>query len=383
MNNGPSMSELVLYVLLLTTLFLSAPAATSTAAGLTMRAELTHVDKGRGFTRWELMTRMLARSRARAASLHQRGGGRNGAHPATVPAVPSNMEYLIHFAIGTPRPQHVALTLDTGSDVVWTQCQPCYVCFDQPFPVFDPSASSTIREVGCGEPLCGASYGFTISACYMKSYQCFYLESYGDGSVTAGFMRRDTFTFKAADGKGAPVAVPDLAFGCGEFNNGLFTSNESGIAGFGRGPQSLPSQLKVGKFSYCFTDMFKEKTSPVFLGVPHDLRAHSTGPIRSDPRPSYRTLSTPATTTFLSRASPSARRGCRWTSRCSRSRGTAQAARSSTPARASPTSRTPCSGSCRARSWRSCRCPSTRTPRRSATTSCASAGSHRGRRRRR
>jgi hypothetical protein len=106
-------------------------------------------------------------------------------------------------------------------------------------------------------------------------------DSYGDKSITAGKMVRDTFAFKAAPS--GTIVVPNLSFGCG-----LFNTNESGIAGFGRGMQSLPSQLKVGKFSHCFTSMFESgKSSPVFLGAPDDLRAHATGPIQSTPMPRY------------------------------------------------------------------------------------------------
>ncbi|XP_062233336.1 aspartic proteinase nepenthesin-1-like [Phragmites australis] len=288
-----SMSQLLAYVLFLTIL-LTSPA--TSAAGLTMRADLTHVDSGRGFTRRELLSRMAARSRARAASLHQRGG--HYAHPATAPVAPGTVgdfgtEYLMHFSIGTPRPQHVALTMDTGSDLVWTQCTPCPVCFDQPSPMFDPSVSNTFRAVACFDPICRPSTGLPVSACSIRNSQCFYLCSYGDKSITAGFIFRDTLTFKAPNSKGGTVAVAELAFGCGDYNTGVYTSNESGIAGFGRGPQSLPSQLKVGKFSYCFTSMFENKTSAVFLGTPDDLRAHATGPIQSTP-----IIQSPAIPTF-------------------------------------------------------------------------------------
>jgi hypothetical protein len=112
-----SMSQLLACVLLLT---MSLTTSAISAGGVTMRTEMTHVDSRRGFTRWELLTRMAARSRARAASLHHRGGGGNYGHAVTAPGAPGTVgrpmtEYLIHFAIGTPQPQHVALTLDTGS----------------------------------------------------------------------------------------------------------------------------------------------------------------------------------------------------------------------------------------------------------------------------
>ncbi|TVU12129.1 hypothetical protein EJB05_45756 [Eragrostis curvula] len=292
-----SMLQLLARALFLTTMLLTTPPATS-AAGLTIRADLTHVDSGRGFTKRELLSRMAARSSARAASLHHPPGGGGGGgggghynHPATASAAPGTVgepstEYLIHLGIGTPQPQHVALTLDTGSDLVWTQCKPCPDCFDQPSPMFDPSASKTIYAVSCNDPLCAQS---GVAACYIRSHGCFYLETYGDKSIAAGTLARDTFTFKAPSGGKAVAVVPNLAFGCGLYNMGVFETNESGIAGFGRGQQSLPSQLKVGRFSYCFTSMFESsgKSSPVFLGTPDDITAHATGPVQSTPMPRY------------------------------------------------------------------------------------------------
>ncbi|GJN29332.1 hypothetical protein PR202_gb17551 [Eleusine coracana subsp. coracana] len=113
-----SMSQLLFSVLFLTMLLITS--AIPAASALTLRADLTHVDSERGFTRWEL------------ASLRHRGGAGNyyGQHPTTAPVAPGTVrhadtEYLIHFGIGTPRPHQVALTLDTGSDLVWTQCTPC------------------------------------------------------------------------------------------------------------------------------------------------------------------------------------------------------------------------------------------------------------------
>ncbi|CAL5043939.1 unnamed protein product [Urochloa decumbens] len=263
---------------------ITSPASATSAAGLTIRADLTHVDSGRGFTGSELLNRMVSRSRARAARLYGRHSHPYG-HPATAAAAPGTVgepstEYLIHLAIGTPRPQHVALTLDTGSDLVWTQCASCAVCFDQPSQNFDPSASKTIRYVPCSDPICA---NYTDSLCNIRPDEpgdpCVYLGSYGDGSITAGKILRDTFTFKGS------AVVPGISFGCGLFNKGIFDTNESGIAGFGRGPQSLPSQLKLGRFSHCFTPMLvdKPRNSPVFLGTPDDLTAHATGPVQSTP----------------------------------------------------------------------------------------------------
>ncbi|CAM0913865.1 unnamed protein product [Alopecurus aequalis] len=257
--------QLIPYVLFLAIVFVW---PTTTATSATLRADLTYVDSGRGFTKRELLRRMTARSTARAASLGARAQGATApVARGTVGNLEYDSEYLIHFGIGTPSPQPVALTLDTGSDLIWTQCD-CKVCFEQPFPIFDPSVSGTFGTVPCTDPICG----LLNSGCSVDANLCeYYGYSYGDGSVTIGQIIEDTFTFSSSD---TDVAVPSLRFGCGMNNTGIFKSNESGIAGFGRGALSLPSQLNVSMFSYCFTTIIEPGSSPVFLGTPDNLGAN-------------------------------------------------------------------------------------------------------------
>ncbi|KAM0918222.1 hypothetical protein ACQ4PT_008840 [Festuca glaucescens] len=276
-----SVMQLVICVLFLA--IICAWPTTSATADATLRADLTHVDSGRGFTKRELLRRMAARSTARAASLYS-----SSACPraVTVPVARGttgkadyNSEYNIHFAIGTPTPQPVVATLDTGSDLIWTQCV-CMSCFEQPFPVLDPSVSGTFRVMPCTDHLCEHG-GLVVSGCNLKDKTCLYAYHYGDKSGTYGTMGQDTFTFKAPNGMAA--AVPNIRFGCAQINHLTFRTNESGIAGFGRGPLSLPSQLKVARFSHCFTTIVDGRPSPVFLGTPDNLQAQATGPIKSTP----------------------------------------------------------------------------------------------------
>ncbi|KAM3262118.1 hypothetical protein ACQJBY_052670 [Aegilops geniculata] len=278
-----SVLQLLPYVLFLTVLL--AMSATSHAAAL--RADLRHVDSGRGFTRRELLRRMATRSRARVDSRWSPPPGRGAdAHAVTAPLTRGtvgkeefNSDYVIHFAIGTPQPQPVALALDTGSDLVWTQCD-CDVCFDQPFPALNTSASDTLRGVSCYDPLCTRGR-LKLSGCAAGDNLCMYVYSYADKSMTTGLIFEDTFTFKAPNGKVA--AVPNLRFGCGMYNAGKFGPTESGVAGFARGPLSLPSLLKLPRFSHCFTTLVESRTSPMFLGTPDNLGAQATGPIQSTP----------------------------------------------------------------------------------------------------
>ncbi|XP_039827513.1 aspartic proteinase nepenthesin-1-like [Panicum virgatum] len=198
-----------------------------------------------------------------------------GAYTGVVP----DTEYLVHLAIGTP-PQPVQLTLDTGSDLVWTQCRPCPVCFAQTLPYFDPSNSSTFGALPCDSPMCD---DLVWSSCGKQNWgnrTCVYVYAYADNSITTGSLDADTFTFAAAGDSSGEASVPGLAFGCGLFDNGIFTSKETGIAGFGRGALSLPSQLKVDNFSHCFTTITGLEPSTVLLGLPADLYG---GAVQSTP----------------------------------------------------------------------------------------------------
>ncbi|XP_051204329.1 aspartic proteinase nepenthesin-1 [Lolium perenne] len=285
MTKDMSALHLLPYVLVLTMSF-AWPITESTTGRATIRADLTHVDSGRGFTKRELLRRMAARSRARLDSRWSPPGRGGNAHAVTVPVARGttgkadyNSEYNIHFAIGTPTPQPVVATLDTGSDLIWTQCV-CMSCFEQPFPVLDPSVSGTFRVMPCSDHLCEHG-GLVVSGCNLKDKTCLYAYHYGDKSGTYGTMGQDTFTFKAPNGMAA--TVPNLRFGCAQINHLTFRTNETGIAGFGRGPLSLPSQLKVARFSHCFTTIVEGKPSPVFLGTPDNLQVQATGQIKATP----------------------------------------------------------------------------------------------------
>ncbi|KQK19054.1 aspartic proteinase nepenthesin-1 [Brachypodium distachyon] len=279
-------------LLLLLIALLPASGALSVPAGAGIVARLTHVDAGRGLARPELVRRMAQRSRARRRLLSHDEKEEAADRPVRARVRTAGAgggivtnEYLVHLSVGTP-PRPVALTLDTGSDLVWTQCAPCLNCFDQgAIPVLDPAASSTHAAVRCDAPVCRA-LPFTSCGRGGSSWgerSCVYVYHYGDKSITVGKLASDRFTFGPGDNAdGGGVSERRLTFGCGHFNKGIFQANETGIAGFGRGRWSLPSQLGVTSFSYCFTSMFESTSSLVTLGVaPAEL--HLTGQVQSTP----------------------------------------------------------------------------------------------------
>ncbi|KAK1679990.1 hypothetical protein QYE76_040838 [Lolium multiflorum] len=250
--------------LLLWLLLLLQSVAISTASSRGIRVELKHADTRGDFTGTERIRRAAERSHRRVNGLLDtgisstatlKGDGIEGT--ATVHA--STATYLVDLAIGTP-PLPITAVLDTGSDLIWTQCDaPCRKCFPQPAPLYAPAGSATYANVSCRSPLCDALRVDPSSHCSAAERGCPYYFSYGDGTSTNGVLATETLTFESG------AAVHGIAFGCGTENHGS-TDNSSGLVGMGRGPLSLVSQLGVTRFSYCFTPFNDKTASPLFLG---------------------------------------------------------------------------------------------------------------------
>ncbi|XP_010268348.1 PREDICTED: aspartic proteinase CDR1-like [Nelumbo nucifera] len=167
-------------------------------------------------------------------------------------------EYHMKIALGTPPVQILALA-DTGSDLIWTQCNPCYGCYQQRAPLFDPQSSSTYRDLSCSSERCEVLRFRTCSS----SDVCQYSYQYDDQSYTNGNLATDTITMESST-CGETVAFPEVVFGCGHNNSGTFEEDGSGVIGLGRGSMSLVSQLGSsidGKFSYCLVPTSAENQS--------------------------------------------------------------------------------------------------------------------------
>ncbi|KAL1828430.1 hypothetical protein DCAR_0207644 [Daucus carota subsp. sativus] len=182
--------------------------------------------------------------------------------------IPNGGNYLMKLAIGTPPVEQFAI-LDTGSDLIWIQCQPCDNCYKQDYPLFDPSQSSTFsNNVGCDSNACNA---LPRSGCGQTNNQCLYDYRYGDKSYTDGELATDTFTF---DGQ-ADTEFPGTVFGCGHMNAGTF-SHGSGLVGLGQGALSLNSQLSDtihNKFSYCLVPFISGLNSKLKFGDDVDVNS--------------------------------------------------------------------------------------------------------------
>ncbi|KAL3684288.1 hypothetical protein R1sor_002310 [Riccia sorocarpa] len=148
------------------------------------------------------------------------------------PLTASPGSYIMTISLGTP-PQTKTAIADTGSDLVWLQCSPCSVCYQQNDPYLDPSKSSTYKQLSyssnsCAElPQRSNSNGF-----------CTYRYGYGDQSTTQGDLATETLTLTTTSGRG------DISF-----------------------PEQIGSLIGA-KFSYCLVDIFASATdsSPLIFG---------------------------------------------------------------------------------------------------------------------
>ncbi|KAE9451824.1 hypothetical protein C3L33_16275, partial [Rhododendron williamsianum] len=193
------------------------------------KVTLNHIDSGESFTKSEHLYRAVKRSNARLQKFNEIvSTAKQPKLATTVYAGPG--DYLMNFSIGTP-PNSYSSFMDTGSDLIWTQCQPCLECLPQSNP-FDPKKSSTFSNVSCTSQFC---LDLLPDSNCNPFYGCVYICKYGSGnSITSGFLGTETFTFEK-------VKVPKVTFGCGLFNLGF--DGSEGLIGLGRGPLSLISQL--------------------------------------------------------------------------------------------------------------------------------------------
>ncbi|KAL6654246.1 hypothetical protein ACP70R_007711 [Stipagrostis hirtigluma subsp. patula] len=150
--------------------------------------------------------------------------------------------YVVAVGVGTPA-RHYTVVFDTGSDLSWVQCKPCWDCYDQRDPLFDPAQSSSYSTVPCGSPECQA---LDTHGCSSDG-KCQYVVKYEDQSATIGNLSRDTLTLAPSD------ELPGFLFGCGYVNMDQ-VGQVDGLIGLGRRNVSMSSQAAAtygAAFSYC------------------------------------------------------------------------------------------------------------------------------------
>lgn len=185
--------------------------------------------------------------------------------------------YIISLNLGTP-PQIIQVYLDTGSDLTWVPCGnlsfDCLDCDDYRSKVtasFSPSRSSSSSRDSCSTPFCMNIHSSdnpfdpcTISGCSLStlvrstcSRPCpSFAYTYGEG-IVAGTLTRDILRVHA--NPNSTREITGFCFGCVS----MAYREPIGIAGFGKGPLSLPSQLGFLQkgFTHCFLP-FKYANNP-------------------------------------------------------------------------------------------------------------------------
>ncbi|MED6200588.1 hypothetical protein PIB30_086685 [Stylosanthes scabra] len=168
-------------------------------------------------------------------------------------------DYVMRVSIGTP-PVEAFLLADTGSDLTWTQCQPCRNCFNQTLPIFDPGRSCTFKSISCNSNTCQEMPSYAKTGCD-RNNACTYKFEYGDNSSTVGDLASESFRIGS-------LVVPNIAFGCSHESVGLFFKTDNGIIGLGGGSLSFVSQLgeNARKFSYCLPPTLSNVTTKISFG---------------------------------------------------------------------------------------------------------------------
>ncbi|KAL9317002.1 hypothetical protein ACSQ67_013519 [Phaseolus vulgaris] len=185
-------------------------------------------------------------------------------------------EYFVRIGVGSP-PRNQYVVIDSGSDIIWVQCEPCTQCYRQSDPVFNPADSSSYAGVSCASTVCSH-----VDNAGCHEGRCRYEVSYGDGSYTKGTLALETLTF-------GRTLIRNVAIGCGHRNQGMFVG-AAGLLGLGGGPMSFVGQLggQTGEaFSYCLVSRgtqssgileFGREAMPVgaaWVPLIHNLRAQS------------------------------------------------------------------------------------------------------------
>ena len=167
--------------------------------------------------------------------------------------IPYYNQHLMKASIGT-LPVDIYGIIDTTSDLVWTQCVPCDVCFNQIHPKFDPKKSSTYSEISCHSKKC--------QEWDQVHRYCNYVSGYASG-LSKGVLAKEKVTITSTSGQEVSF---DIAFGCAHNKTINYNDHTTKLIALGLGPLSFPSQIGSKRFSYCLLPYDTEYTDPSITG---------------------------------------------------------------------------------------------------------------------
>ncbi|XP_042493968.1 aspartic proteinase CDR1-like [Macadamia integrifolia] len=193
-------------------------------------------------TFWDKAERLYESSIARYAYISSKGT--SGKYRIDVNV--DNYFYVAKLSIGAPAVDVLAV-IDTGSHLLWIQCNPCNHCQPQTGPIYDCTKSKTYANVTCGSLDCELDPHMDCDS----NNVCRYHNKYVDGSYSYDIIATDALLFRNPDGT---VVPKNVAFGCGINNHVSAQGKLSGVLGLSATEMSLVSQLGGNthqKFSYC------------------------------------------------------------------------------------------------------------------------------------
>nr|CAD1826657.1 unnamed protein product [Ananas comosus var. bracteatus] len=164
--------------------------------------------------------------------------------------------YMVEVSIGTPTHDEgrrkYYLVLDTGSGIVWLQCEPCINCWNQITPIFDPSKdSTTFAPIPCNHPLCDLRQ----STFKCVNNQCRYNIRYMTPATSKGVLASETLGFASSAGSARTEFVRHFILGCARDNRQFsLPARVAGVFGLNMEPPSPASQMEGrigGRFAYC------------------------------------------------------------------------------------------------------------------------------------
>ncbi|XP_074306607.1 aspartic proteinase nepenthesin-2-like [Silene latifolia] len=152
--------------------------------------------------------------------------------------------------LGDPM-QAVFGIFDTGSDLVWVQCN--NLAGKNKFPHFNQTNSSKYKAIDCrNKKQCKTSYTKDVQCSTIRGdNSCLYNIGYVDGTASRGVMASDIITMKPN-----MTVIPNFLFGCSIAN----PEDTPGIIGAGNSIYSMPRQLypNDAKFSYCISGIVSD-----------------------------------------------------------------------------------------------------------------------------
>ncbi|XP_058777083.1 aspartic proteinase CDR1-like [Vicia villosa] len=144
---------------------------------------------------------------------------------------------------------------------MWLQCKPCNICYNQTSPIFNPSKSSSYKNIPCSSRTCKSVEDTTCSS---DKDTCEYTVDYGHGTKTKGALSMETLTLSSTSA--SIVSFSKIMIGCGHANtlSYEYKGPSSGVIGFGKGHMSIVKQLGSSieeKFSYFLIDKYSSKSN--------------------------------------------------------------------------------------------------------------------------